>query len=55
MESYNYCVKKNMFFAVTEPIIEDNLTKEQADILCKKLNDEELDSTYVWYTVHNRC
>jgi len=53
--SNSYCVKMNMFFAVTEPIIEDSLTKEQADVLCKKLNDEELDDTYVWYTVHNCC
>lgn len=51
--SNNYYVKRNMFFAVTDSIMEDSLTKEQADILCKKLNDEELDDTYVWYTVHD--
>lgn len=50
-----YCVRRHMFFAVTDPIMEDNLTKEEAEILCKKLNDEELDNTYVHYKVHNCC
>jgi hypothetical protein len=44
-----------MFFAVTNPIMEKNLTKEQAEVLCKNLNDEELDDTYVHYEVHNCC
>ena len=49
----SYCVKKHMFFAVTNPVIESNLTKEDADKLCNKLNAEELDDTYVHYEVHN--
>jgi hypothetical protein len=49
----SYCVKKHMFFAVTNPVIESNLTKEDADKLCDKLNAEELDDTYVHYEVHN--
>lgn len=51
--SNSYCVKRHMFFSVTDPIMESNLTKEDADKLCAKLNREEVDDTYVNYQVHN--
>ena len=53
--SNSYCVRRHMFFAVTNPIMKENLTKKEAEILCKKLNEEELDDTYVSYEVHNCC
>lgn len=37
----NYCVRRYMFFAVTDPIMKDNLTEEEANILRDKLNKEE--------------
>lgn len=48
-----YCVKRHMFFAVTDPIIESNLNLGDADRLCRKLNGAELDNMYVFYQVHN--
>jgi len=50
----SYCVKRHMFFAVTDPIMEDNLTKKEADKVAKKLNKEELDKLYVDYQVHEK-
>lgn len=39
-----------MFCAHISPIILQNLTKTEADNLCKKLNREEIDD-YVHYTI----
>lgn len=50
MNLNNYCIKMNMFCAPKSPIIAKKLTKTEADILCRKLNSEELD-IYVSYTV----
>ena len=54
----SYCVKRHMFFAVTDPIMEDNLTKAEAQKLCDELNYDEVangDGLYVHYEVHNCC
>tara|TARA_R110000782_G_scaffold16029_1_gene46356 strand:- start:9322 stop:9534 length:213 start_codon:yes stop_codon:yes gene_type:complete len=53
--SNSYCVKRHMFFSVTDPIMESDLTEKEANELCDKLNKEELDDTYVNYQVHNCC
>ena len=53
--SHSYCVKRHMFFSVTDPVVEGGLTEEEANKLCSKLNNEELDRTYVFYQVHNCC
>ena len=47
-----YCVKRHMFFAVTNPIIETDLNKAEAEKLANQLNSEELDSNYVTYLIH---
>lgn len=47
-----YCVRRHMFFAVTNPIVGCDLSEKDAIELVKKLNDEELDSTYVHYEKH---
>ena len=49
----NYCVKRIMFFSIINPIIKNNLTENDANELCKRLNKEELDDTYVNYKVFN--
>jgi hypothetical protein len=49
----SYCVRRHMFFAVTNPIVADNLTKEEAEKECEHLNAIEQDYTYVHYEVHN--
>lgn len=54
LSNNNYCVKRHMFFAGTVPIVKDNLTKEQAEIECAKLNREEVDDIYVSYKVHKK-
>ena len=55
MSNKKYCIRRHMFFAVTNPIMETNLSKEEADKLCKEFNDDECkngDGTYVDYQVH---
>ena len=54
MENNNdrYCVRRHMFFAVTNPIMGDDLTLEEANTLVDELTAEELDSTYVSYQKH---
>ena len=56
--SNSYYVRRHMFFAVTNPVVKDNLTKDEAEKLCKELNDDEQqngDGLYVHYEVHNCC
>ncbi|MFW6246989.1 MAG: hypothetical protein ACOC22_02315 [bacterium] len=51
----NYCIKRHMFFAATLPIIEENLSKEEAERLCREMNRDEIangDGTYVHYEIH---
>lgn len=48
------CIRRHMFFAVTNPIVADNLTKEEAEKECEHLNESEEDHTYVHYEVHTR-
>lgn len=47
-----YCVRRHMFFAVTNPIIGTDLTLEEANTLVDDLTSEELDSNYVSYQKH---
>jgi len=47
-----YCVRRHMFFAVTNPIMGDGLTLEEANKLVNDLTTEELDNTYVHYEKH---
>lgn len=51
----NYCVRRHMFFASTNPIEQDNLSKDDAHKLCEKLNKDERatgDGMYTHYEVH---
>jgi hypothetical protein len=50
-----YCVKEHMFFASTNPVVETNLTLDEAKFICKKYNDENLDRHYTHYQVHEVC
>lgn len=47
-----YCVRRHMFFAATNPVIGNDLTLEEANILVDELTTEELDSMYVHYEKH---
>ena len=47
-----YCIKEYMLFASTNPVVESNLTLDEATMLCKKYNDENLDRQYTHYQVH---
>jgi len=53
MENITYCIRRVMFFAVTYPIMFKKLSLEEANKNCKKLNDQELDSTYVSYQIYS--
>jgi hypothetical protein len=46
-----FCVKRDMFFAVTHEIMGKNLSEKDANLLCNKLNHEETDKTYVYYYI----
>lgn len=51
----SYCVKRHMFFAVTNPVMKDGLTLDEANKLQNELDDEEQqfgDAIYVHYQVH---
>ena len=47
-----YCVRRHMFFAVTNPIMGNDLTLDEANLLVDELTDEEGDTNYVHYEKH---
>lgn len=48
-----YKVLRDMFFAVTRPVMGENLSLKEAKKLRDKLTGEEQDSTYVNYVIED--
>jgi hypothetical protein len=50
-DTRNFCIREHLFFAITNPVIEIGLTKDEAIKKCKQLNTEN-DDMYMHYQVH---